>query len=243
VDVILVGHRGARGEAPENTIAGFAHARAVGVDRLELDVRLSADDRLVVVHDETVDRTTAATGPVAGFTAAELAGLDARGSCLDWPERVGIPTLDEVLEAIGGCDLAIEVKRDAPARLERVCALLVGAIGRHGIADRVRVSSFEASALEAVRRLAPDLPRVYIARYDAPGDLETALALGCAQADVPLASGSADVVRAAHARGLGVCGWLGNTPEDVRALVAWGVDAITTDYPTTTRATLRALRP
>src|SRR5439155_21621382 len=76
--MLLFGHRGARGEAPENTLAGFAHARRAGVAAFELDVRPTADGRLAVIHDATVDRTTNATGAVSDFTAADLARLDAR---------------------------------------------------------------------------------------------------------------------------------------------------------------------
>jgi glycerophosphoryl diester phosphodiesterase len=239
--MLLVGHRGARGEAPENTIAGFAHALAVGVDALELDVRLSADGRLVVIHDETLDRTTNATGPVAALTAAQLAALDARGTCPTWPEPVGVPTLDDVLERFGArTRFAVEIKRDTPERLAGVAAATVDAMRRPGIAARAVVSSFEPEALAIVRRLAPELPRAYIGAYDAPRFLATALELGCAQADVPIATGSAEVVRAAQAHGLRVCGWLGNTSEAVRTLVAWGVDAITTDHPTIARAELGA---
>ena len=95
--MIVFGHRGARGEAPENTLSGFGFALGLGVDGLELDVRLSADGQLVVIHDETVDRTTDAAGPVAAFRADQLARLDARGSCPEWPQRVGVPTLEQVL--------------------------------------------------------------------------------------------------------------------------------------------------
>jgi glycerophosphoryl diester phosphodiesterase len=231
--MLLVGHRGARGEAPENTIAGFDHARRAGVDALELDVRLSADDRLVVIHDRTVDRTTDAAGAVAGFTAADLARLDARRTCPEWPEKVGVPTLEEVLERFGGDGrFAIEIKRDRRERMGRIADRVLALVGRHGMADRVVLTSFEAEALEAARRLAPQVERAFIGAYDRPEFLETALRLGCAQADVPVATGSAAVVREARARGLRVCGWLGNSPEELRTLVAWGVDAITTDRPT-----------
>lgn len=228
----LVGHRGARGEAPENTLAGFDHALALGVDALELDVRLSADDRLVVVHDETLDRTTNATGPVSMLTAAQLAELDARGSCPAWPERVGVPTLDEVFARVGTrTRFAVEIKRDAPERMARIVEAVAAMVRAGGLTERVLISSFEAEALEAAARLAPELPRAFIGAYDAARFLETARRLGCAQADVPIATGSAEVVREAHAAGLRVCGWLGNTAEAVTTLVGWGVDLITTDYP------------
>jgi glycerophosphoryl diester phosphodiesterase len=231
--VLLVGHRGARGEAPENTVAGFEHALAVGVDALELDVRLCADGELVVVHDDTLDRTTDAGGPVAALTAPELARVDARGSFPVWPEPVGVPTLGEVLDRFAGrTRLAIEVKRDAPDRMARVVEQLVAMLRARRLGDRVLVTSFEPQALATARRLAPELPRAYIGAFDSPEYLGRAAELDCAQVDVPVATGSAEVVRAAQALGMRVCGWLGNTPDTLRVLVGWGVDAITTDYPT-----------
>lgn len=254
--MLLFGHRGARREAPENTLAGFAHAQRAGVVAFELDVRLTADGHLAVIHDATVDRTTNATGPVSGFTAADLARLDARRGCPDWPEPAGVPLLADVLEAYAGdrtrppggspsggrtevVRFAIEIKQDAPERLERVGELVVAHVERYRLAGRVTVTSFVPEALDVVRRLAPDVPRAFIGAYDTPAFLETAVRLECAQADVPLARGSAEVVREAQARGLRVVGWLGNTVEELAALVDWGVDGITTDYPTRALAYLR----
>jgi len=238
--VIVFGHRGGRGEAPENTLAGFAFALGLGVDGLELDVRLSADGQLVVIHDETVDRTTDATGPVAAFTADQLALLDARGSCPEWPERVGVPTLEQVLDAYAGTPrFEIEVKRDTPERLEEVCARLAMIIARYDPGGRATVSSFDPTALNIMRRLAPDLPRAYIGAYDERHYLDTALELGCTQVDIPLSSKSPGTVREAQARGLAVTGWLGNTTEELRTLGDWRVDHITTDYPSVALAFFR----
>jgi glycerophosphoryl diester phosphodiesterase len=230
--VLVYGHRGARGEAPENTLAGFAYAQQVGVQAVELDVRLSADEQLVVIHDATVDRTTNASGAVAALTAAELSRLDARKTHPAWPEPVGVPTLATVL----GCfatipHWAIEVKHDTPERLERVCRCLVTAIGRYGLAANTTVTSFDPVALEHMRRIAPDLPRAYIGAFDQPHFLQIALDLGCRQIDVPIATGSAAVVRAAQEHGMRVTGWPGNSVETLRLLVEWGVDQVTTDYP------------
>lgn len=231
--MILFGHRGARGEAPENTLPGFAHAQRAGVAAFELDVHLSADGQLVVIHDATVDRTTNATGPVGDFTAAQLAALDARAASPDWPEPCGVPTLDQVLDAYAATmRFAIEVKTDTPERLERVGALVVDTIARYHLLERVAVTSFDAVALEIVGHLAPDVPRAYIGAYNTPAFLETALRLGCVQADIPLARSSVEVVKEAQARGLRVVGWQGNTAEDLTGLLAWGVNGITSDYPT-----------
>src|SRR5688572_2391261 len=100
--MLLYGHRGAGGEAPENTEAAFRYARALYLDGVQLDVRLSSDDELVVIHDETVDRTTTSRGRVASMKASKLAGLDARGNFPGWPEPVGVPTLDDAFDSSSG---------------------------------------------------------------------------------------------------------------------------------------------
>jgi glycerophosphoryl diester phosphodiesterase len=231
--VTVYGHRGARAEAPENTIPGFDHALRLGVTALEFDVRLSADDRLVVIHDETVDRTTDGTGRVADLTLDQLRALDARGPHDAWPERVAIPTLDEVLATVGAASraLQIEVKRDAPDRMRRVCAGIAHAVHDRGLEERSVVSSFEPAALEHVRSMAPHLRRAFITSRDAAAGIETARRLGCAQLCLQLAIVSRPVVEEAHRHGFEVCGWVGNTPEELRDLAAAGVDCLTTDRP------------
>ena len=231
--MILYGHRGAKGEAPENTLAGFQYAQALGIDAFELDVRLSADQQLVLMHDPTVDRTTDGRGPVSAFDAAELSRLDARAQHPGWPTRVGVPTLAGLFAALpDAAQWEVEIKTDAPDRMQRICRELALMVEQYGLRGRVTVSSFDPTALELISAAAADLPRCFIAAFDTPGCLETALRLGCAQVAVPLRTGSAEIVRAARSAGLRVAGWPGNTPEDIRTLRGWGVDQITTDFPT-----------
>lgn len=230
----VCGHRGACGEAPENTLAGFAHAVAVGVDRIELDVRLSADEQLVVIHDETVDRTTDGTGRVADLTAAQLRRLDARRTCATWPERVGVPTFNEVLDQVAetaGLGLEVELKRDAPERLERVCASVARALRERAIDERVVVSSFDLGALEIMRSIASHLRRAFITAEHPRDPIATAARLGCSQIDIRRTNLSRDAVDEAHARGLAVTAWFGNSVDEVRTLLECGADTITTDLP------------
>jgi glycerophosphoryl diester phosphodiesterase len=149
----VVGHRGNAAHAPENTIESFRQAVALGVDALELDVHLSADGHVVVIHDPTIDRTTDGSGRVERMTLAELQRADAgarftrdRGST--WPYRdqgVTIPTLDEVLRAFPATPLLIEIKADAAARPTREL------IERHGANERCIVASFREVAMDAFR--------------------------------------------------------------------------------------------
>src|SRR4051812_45979150 len=190
--MILYGHRGACGEAPENTVAGFLYARRLYLEGVTLDVRLAADGVIVVTHDETVDRTTGTRGKVSSLRASKLASLDARGEFPRWPERVGIPTLDDALDACSGiAHLAIEVPPDDPKRLARLCDLLVDTLEERRIPNRVTIRSSEPGVHEAIGHLAPRMVRSFVATFEEPTDLRRAIQLGCQQIDVPLATGTA----------------------------------------------------
>ena len=141
------GHRGASGVAPENTLPAFDLARRMGADGVELDVQLSADGRLVVIHDETLDRTTTGSGPVAARTLDELRTLDA-GRGLAGYAGARIPTLDEVFELFAGTPVVVnvELKNSVvayPGLEEKVLALVAAA----GMADRVLLSTFNHLSL------------------------------------------------------------------------------------------------
>ncbi len=152
----IIGHRGAKGEAPENTVAGFRHAQSLGLAGVEFDVRMAADGVLVVIHDATVDRTTDGSGDVSALTAAELAELDARGTCPGWPDRVGVPTLADALDVISTfTTIQFEIKPDTPERLETITAGVLREIHERGIERRSIVTSFDPGAIEIVQRLAP----------------------------------------------------------------------------------------
>lgn len=223
---------------------GFLHARQLGLSAVELDVHLSRDDQLVVIHDGTVDRTTDGTGPVGDFTAAELAALDARAAFPDWPERVGVPTLDEVLDALGDmATIQIEIKKDTETRMERVVDAVLQVVRERKLTPRVILSSFEVHAVEAIGRLAPEQARAYIGAFDSPAYLETALKLGCTQVDIALAKSSREMVDAAHRNGLRVVGFQCNSPDALDQCLDWGVDAATSDEPTTMLALLAARKP
>jgi glycerophosphoryl diester phosphodiesterase len=147
---IVAAHRGAGRLAPENTVRSFERAMELGAVALELDVHLTNDDELVVIHDSHVDRTTDGTGAIRARSAAEVAQLDAGG----WyaPEFTGtrIPTLDEVLELTDGrARVNIELK-DSWA--DRVAGRVIETVFAHGAADRVVVMSFDLGSVLAAKR-------------------------------------------------------------------------------------------
>ena len=230
----VIGHRGARYEAPENTVTGFRYARGIGVDGFELDVHLTSDDQLVVIHDATLDRTTSGTGNVGDFTLAEIQALDARSNFPDWSEPAIVPTLDEVLDVIRETSwIEIEIKTDLPERLDKVLPLVVDAIRRFGIEASVFITSFDPYALEVAKQLAPDVRRGFICKYEHLNDLDRAVDLGASLIGFPYATGIPEI--AARARELGILrtGWPTNDRESLERVFELDLDGICTDMPTT----------
>lgn len=238
----LFGHRGAAYEAPENTLAGFNYAWKIGVRSFELDVRLSADRELVVLHDESLQRTAGVAQNVGELSAAELAGLKASGLFPAWRGPTGVPRLEEALQVFArdAQSWELEIKSDAPPNLEILCPRLAALVERFAIAERVVITSFDPTALEIMRHVAPHLRRGFISRYDQPEHIAAAVRLGCYRAGIPLHHSSKEMVQAAHAAGLNVCGWQGDSPEMLATLLDWGVDAITSNRPSLALEYLRA---
>ncbi len=226
-----IAHRGASGRAPENTHAAFAAALALGAEAIELDCQLSADGELVVIHDETLDRTTDGQGPVGDRTAAELAALDA-GAWFD-PSYRGerIPRLADVIAQLRGrVTLNVEIKsaRDLGTIESKLAAL----IAAERAAEWVLCSSFHPEALRTMRAAAP-WARLGVLCDEDPrrGGLALALEL---KAEVLIPGRrwvDARIVEEAHVRGLDVWVWTVNEPGEMRRLIALGVDAIFSDWP------------
>ena len=153
---LIYGHRGASGYAPENTLEAFRLAMEMGADGFELDVHMSKDGALVVIHDESVDRTTDGTGLVRDLTLAQLKALDA--SCgMEAYKGAKIPTLDEVFDLIRDTRhiVNVEVKTDEwfYPQIEEKCLALAK---EKGVEDRILYSSFNHYTLLKLRQLQPD---------------------------------------------------------------------------------------
>ncbi|MFI6643983.1 glycerophosphodiester phosphodiesterase [Streptomyces sp. NPDC050504] len=214
---LTIGHRGVMGVEPENTLRSFVRAQRCGMDAVELDLHLSKDGALVVLHDADVDRTTDGSGPVAEKTLAELRGLDAgRG------ER--IPTFDEVLAAVSA-PLQAEIKDVAAARA------LAELMRRHDLAGRVEVSSFHDEAVAEIASLVPGVRTVLIADRWGGDVVDRARAVGAGSLALSIRRLTLETVEAAHAAGLKVIGWVVNTQEQLRLARALELDGVTTDFP------------
>ncbi len=216
---MILGHRGASGAAPENTLRAFALAAEVGADGIELDVQPSADGVPVIMHDETVDRTTDGHGRVADMTYAALAALDAGGG-----ERV--PTLAEALTLARG-RLFVDVEIKDPGIEPGIAEL----VARLDMAEQVAISSFSPASLAGMRAAAPHLHRWLLSRDWSTGVLATALDLGALGVAPRYPWVDAELVVAAGAHGLAVITWTVNAEADLRRLLALGIDALITDEP------------
>ena len=237
--LLNIAHRGAAGDAPENTLAAFALAIEQGADGIELDVQLSTEGVPVVIHDKWLRRTTPGKGLVSAHTAAELRRLDA-GSWFNrkFPrkarrEYVGlrIPTLTEVLAFVRErrCLAIVELKQGliSPPGIERA----VGeAIHAAGVAHLTTVVSFDHAALRRLRRLDESIslgasfkrPLLAVRRA-------RLLGAGCVAPHWPYATRG--FIRRAHKAGLKVIVWTVNQPRAMQRLVQRGVDGIITDDP------------
>ncbi|MEJ2666944.1 MAG: glycerophosphodiester phosphodiesterase [Deinococcales bacterium] len=244
--VTVLAHQGGDGLWPGDTLYAFRHAAAIGADVLELDVHETKDGRIVVIHDDTVDRTTNGTGAVADLTLAQVQGLDAGyGWTADGgkthPYRglgITIPTLKAVFDAFPGKPINVEIKPDSTKVAADLCRL----IEAERRSDTVMVVSFHPKAIRAFRRDCPGvatagdpteiklfyvLARAHLARlYTPPTDA----------LQVPESQGSLTVVtphfvQAAHDRGVLVHVWTIDQTADMKRLIAMGVDGIITGRP------------
>lgn len=230
--MLIYGHRGAAGEAPENTLAGFRRAVAAGVLRVELDLHLSLDDTLVVIHDPTLNRTTNGRGRVRSTAAAALQALDARRGGPGWPQAQGVPTLEQVLDACPEIlHYQLECKsprvRDRRQMAERLAALYAA----RDLYSRATVTSFDVEILRVIRRVEPRIPLGLAAEHARPDPVKLGLALGVHMLALGWKLCTAARIRAAHAAGLQVSAWTVNDRERARELAARGLDSLITDLP------------
>lgn len=231
--MIVIGHRGARGEAPENTLPSFRHAIAAGVRHFELDVRLSWDERPVVIHDATVDRTTGDTGAVAELPASQLAALDARRNTPGWLQPAGIPTLEEVLVAGAGVESwQLEIKSDEPARIEVLIARMAELLAQLKLTGHVVLTSLDPVVTAIAHRVAPQLRRAYVAEFAEPEPVQTALDCSSALLVCNWKLVDDGLLTRARAAGLPVSVWTVNDLPVAERMANAGVDSLITDFPT-----------
>ena len=241
--VVAVAHRGGSALRPENTLLAFDHAVSLGVDGLECDVHLSRDGEAVIIHDPTVQRTTNATGAIREFTADQLARLDAAahfGPDRGWPYRgqeIGVPTLRTVLNRYRDLPIFVELKGNQPEVADRALAVIREADAD----DRVIVAGFSPVVIAHVRRVAPHIPTSGSRPEVQSARIRSWLRMAPRQTGYQLLSVpfmfrgqrvlTRGYVRAARSAGVIVYSWIVDRPEDLQAVIDWGVTGLISDRP------------
>jgi glycerophosphoryl diester phosphodiesterase len=245
-NLLVIAHQGGNDLWPGNTLYAMEQAAALGVDVLEMDLHITADDVLVIIHDETVDDTTNGTGVVESITLEEIKQLDAG---YDWspddgktnPYRdqgITIPTLEEIFQAFPDYRMTIEIKKTERSMAAPFCQL----IRQYEMQDQIVVASFHDERMEEFRQVCPEvatssarqettifvlLTKVFLGRLYSP-DFHSL--------QVPRKSSGITIltpsfIQAAHERGLSVEPWTIDDPDEMRQYIGWGVDGIMTDRP------------
>ena len=216
---LILGHRGAPRQAPENTVRAFRLALEQGADGVELDVQPSADGVPVILHDDTLDRTTDARGDVALLSWEQISAARAGGE--------PVPRLEDVAAwaAESGAFLDVEIKRPG------VEAAALAAIDRAGRTPWTLFSSFHAESVAEVRRLAPDAACWLLTDRWRPAVLQLALDLGVGGVCLHDPLASAAVLAELRAAGLGVVVWTVDKPGRIRALLRAGAAGVITNHP------------
>ena len=230
----VIGHRGARGHAPENTLAGIETAASLGCRWVEFDVKLTADDEVILMHDDDLDRTTDGKGPVAGMTLAEIRALDAgRWFSADFTGET-VPTLDEAMALLAarGMSANVEIKASRGREAETGAAV-ARALSRRwmDLPQPPFVSSFSMESLAAARDAAPRVPRALLTLIfmrNWASQLEQA---GCAAFNLLDRLITEKRVRAIRAAGYRSLAFTVNDGARAGQLLSWGIESVITDYP------------
>jgi len=260
--VVAFAHQGGAHEGPSSTLYAIGQALANGATAIELDVHATKDRRIVVCHDETVDRTTNSQGEICHFTLDELRAMDNAywfipGDAVtpgrpaaDYPFRgrapqdhaFGITTLEEVLTAFPDVTLNMDIKRTAPD-VEPYEALLADELRRLDAVSRVIVASFSDDAIQAFRAVGPEFATSAATKetadfYFAVAAGERPAPMAAVALQVPASYGDVEIVNeafvaAAHEAGVAVHVWTINDRDEMVRLLDLGVDGIISDIPTT----------
>ncbi|HEU4368644.1 MAG TPA: glycerophosphodiester phosphodiesterase family protein [Methylomirabilota bacterium] len=240
--VQVAAHRGGALLWPENSLLAFRNAVGLGVELLETDVHLTADDQLIVLHDPTLDRTTTGRGPVRDARLAELAPLRLRGAGAT-PTDEPIPTLAQVLDLVAsarGVGLLLEIKVDAVGRRypgieEKTLAM----VRERGLLDRTPIMAFQPETVRRVRELEPAARTVLLVsrgrtereRANPPDAVRLAREAGAAWLGINHRLLDSDVIAAARRAGVSVAAWTVNQESDIRRVLDLGVDVVISDQP------------
>lgn len=235
-------HRGFSEIAPENTLSAFEKAMEAKADGVELDVHLSRDGQVIVMHDEKVDRTTDGTGWIKDLSLTELKQLDGGSWFHPSFENEPVPTLGEVLEVLAGFPVVINIElKNAmilyPGLEERV----ISEIKRFGVKDRVILSSFRQESLSAVKKACPRIQTGALYVCEMVDPWVYAKHLGVDAVHPHHLAVTAEMIDGCHRHGIKVHPYTVNEEKEMRRLIRAGADAVITDNPDRMRKLLSSM--
>jgi len=230
----IIGHRGAMGHAPENTLASFRKAAELGATCVEFDAKLSQDKEPIVFHDDDLDRTTDGHGPVAENTLAQLQSLDAGAWFGGAYVGERIPTLGQAIDVLKDLNLGANVEiKPSPGREVESGLLIAEFLNIHWPDDLPGplISSFKMDSLIAARAVAPDIPRALNTLEITPDWRKRMEAAGATSFHVLERILSTDIAAEITAAGYTLRSFTVNQPEVANRLFSWGIEGVFTDFP------------
>lgn len=229
---LIWGHRGASGYAPENTLPSFQLASEMKADGIELDIQLTKDRQIVVIHDEWIDRTSNGKGFVKDYTLDELRQFNFNRT-IEGYERCDIPLMSEVFELIRPTDLTINIElKTGIFDYEGIEEMILAMSEKYGMEDRVIYSSFNHYSIKKIQKLNPQAPVAFLFQ-DGPVDFPEYAAMHGVNAVHPwfVNLRFEDFVRDCRKYGLPINTWTVNEEDHIRMCTKFGVNALITNYP------------
>lgn len=230
--MIIFAHRGFSGLYPENTMLAFRKAAEVGCDGIELDVQLTKDGVIVIMHDETIDRTTNGKGNLRDYTYEELCAFDCCGKIPGMYDFQRIPTLQEYLEWVKDTGLLTNIElKNSVYYYENLEEKVIDMVRELGMEDRVIFSSFNLVSVTKCKRMIPEIPMGFLSetRVDNMGAFAKEYQVEYYHPDKSYLT--ENQVEDCHRKGIGVNVWTVNKKTDMERMAEWKVDGIFTNYP------------
>ncbi|MFV1872280.1 MAG: glycerophosphodiester phosphodiesterase [Oleiphilus sp.] len=230
----IVGHRGARNEAPENTVESFQHATNNGCLDFELDIQLSSDKELLVYHDKSLKRTSGINKKLSALPYSYLKEIDARDNTPGWPEPCRIANLETVVDAIPNTQSwQFEVKTDRRTTLSILADKLITLIKEKALLERCHVTSGNKWFLSLIKKKEPKIKTGFVCEFLYQRPISTCLNTGSDLLVLNHKLASRSLVEKAHKKDLNISCWTVNDLARVDYLLDLGVNNIITDIPTT----------
>ena len=228
----IFAHRGFSGKYPENTMLAFEKAVEIGVDGIELDVHLTKDNEIVIIHDEDIKRTCDGEGLVKDMTLEELRRFDASATFRGQYGFCGIPTLREYFELVKDTPIITNIElKTGVYEYHTIEQRVIDMVREFGLSDKIIFSSFNHFTVKRCEEIAPEIKRGFLTgdwlydfgKYTAERNVQC-----CHPWHVSL---SEETVKEMHDAGCEINTWTVNEYEDIKKLSAWGVDSLIGNFP------------